>query len=160
MAALMFVLIDGIKGESSDALHPGWIDAISFTHSIAVPIITSGGGGSAAGRPQEIFSFTKQTDSVSPLLYVMCSTGKHIKTVTIDFMQVTNDVQSKYMSVQMNDVILSGITTSGDVQGPATDSLSLNYGSIVWTPVQRAADATLLRVDAPVLMKDLRPLQQ
>jgi type VI secretion system secreted protein Hcp len=93
----IFVLVDGVKGESTDDKHKDWIDAFSYGDGVsqgaANPAYTSYG----AMLPDfAAIAIVKQIDAASPKLREACATGKHFKKVTIEmyengfrFFQVT-----------------------------------------------------------------------
>ncbi len=152
MASTMYMLMDGIKGESTDSTHKDWIEVTAFTHSITVPIISGIEGGKSTGRAQETFTISKLMDSSSPQLYDACANGRHFRTVQVDFLRA-GDAFVKYLSVQMEDFLLSAITSTTDPDGPPTDRLSLVYGKIVWTPVRNPLLDAVRRQVTPINLK-------
>ncbi len=123
-----------------------------------VPVITSGGGGgSGAGHPQETFTITKHVDSTTPRLYQTCATGKHLKAVTVDFTRLVDDVPFQYMQALLQDVLLSGITSSGDADTAPTERLSFAYTNISWTASQGIATGSAFSpVATQAVFKDLK----
>src|SRR5258708_13968717 len=77
-----FLKIDSIKGESADAKHKGEIDVLSFSWGATQSSVSATGGGGGAGKVHvQDFVITKKTDSSSPLLFLTCASGSHIKEV-------------------------------------------------------------------------------
>jgi type VI secretion system secreted protein Hcp len=65
MAIDVYLQIDGIKGESSDTSHQGWIECSSVNWSISQPksaTASTGGGHSAERCELSDISFTKLAD--------------------------------------------------------------------------------------------------
>ena len=136
-----FIKIDGVPGESLDDKHKDWIEILSFNHGISQPSIgtrSSTGGASAERCDHEDLVITKQVDKASPKLYELCSTGKHIATVTIELCRAGGD-KVRYIEVKMEQVIISSVHPSGHAHGnefPA-ESVAFNYGKIKWTYTQQ-----------------------
>ena len=141
----IYVKIDGIKGEATDADHKDWIEALSFNHGISQPssaTASSAGGGTTSRTEHQDYSITKYVDMASPKLYELCSSGKHIKDVTIEMMRASGDQRVKYMEVKMEEVVISHVSPGGGSEFP-TEAVSFNYGTIKWTySAQKRADGT------------------
>jgi len=134
-----YMQIDGLKGESTDSEHKDWIELLSFSHSICQPAsatATSAGGGTTARCQHGDYVITKYVDLASPKLYELCSSGKHIKDVTIEMMRASGDKRVKYMVVKMEQVVISQVAPSGGADFP-TETISFNYGTIKWTYTQQ-----------------------
>ena len=140
MASQSYLQIDGIKGESTDSAHKDWIEILSYSQGIgqsASATPSPAGGGTAATR-HEPFVITKYVDLSSPKLYEMCSSGKHIKKVTVELMRASGSPPVKYMAIEMEEVVISAVSASAtEVSGPPTDKVSFDYGSIKWTYTQQ-----------------------
>lgn len=135
----LYLQIDGLKGESTDADHKDWIEILAFNHSISQPAsatAASAGGGTTARCQHQDYSITKYVDLASPKLYEMCSSGKHIKKVVIEMMRASGDKRVKYMAVEMDEVVISHVAPSGGGDFPS-EAVSFNYGSIKWTYTQQ-----------------------
>jgi len=145
MATDIYALIDGITGEATDSKHQNWIEVLSFNHSISQPVSStavSAGGGTAARCDHADFSISKHVDAASPKLYELCSSGKHIPSVTIEMMRASGENRVKYMEVKMTEVVISHVAPSGAAEFP-TESVAFNYGTIKWTYIkQQRKDGT------------------
>ena len=81
MAVDAYLLIDGIKGESADSAHQGWIELLSAHFGVMQPMSTSAStaGGHTVGHSEHrTLSITKLADLASPVLMQHCSMGKTI----------------------------------------------------------------------------------
>lgn len=81
MAADAYLQIDGIKGESADAGHQGWIELTSVSWGVMQPTVSSkstGGGHTAGHCEHRTLSVSKLADLASPILMQHCSMGKTI----------------------------------------------------------------------------------
>jgi type VI secretion system secreted protein Hcp len=79
MAIDVYVQIEGIKGESSDDKHQGWIEALHLDWGVTQPrsATASTAGGHTAERAEfEVLSFLKHADLASPILLQTCAMGK------------------------------------------------------------------------------------
>src|ERR1700761_2403333 len=79
MAADMFLMLDGIKGESADDKHKGEIDIESFSWGLAQTGSGHRGTGSGTGKVDvQDINITKKVDKSSPTIQLACANGKHI----------------------------------------------------------------------------------
>jgi type VI secretion system secreted protein Hcp len=142
MAYDSFLLLDGIKGESTDAKHKNEIDILSFSFGAVQSTHASGGGGGAGKVSVQDLTITKKTDSASPLLFLNCCQGSHIKTATLT-VRKAGGTQLEYLKIKLTDLLVnkyedkgSGVYT-GTGEGAAqtsdevpTESVSLNFSKI------------------------------
>lgn len=133
MAAVdYFLKLDGIEGESTDDKHKGTIDLESWSWGASQQGASAGQGGGGAGKVAlSDFSFTKKTSKASPLLFLACATGQHIKKAVLTVRKAGGD-QQEYLVVTMSDLLVSSYNT-GDAPGgdvAVVDSCSLNYAKI------------------------------
>jgi type VI secretion system secreted protein Hcp len=143
-----FLKIDGIDGESVDNNHSKWIELYSFSWGVAQAGDGAGGGGGGAGKVNvQDFSFTKKTDSASPLLFQKCCAGKHFAKVELACRKAGDTAgtpqQADFMTFDFFDVILSSYNEGGNT---ATDqqpieSISFNFQKIEMS-VASPPDAT------------------
>jgi type VI secretion system secreted protein Hcp len=136
-----FLKIDGIDGESTESGHDKWIEVLSHSHGIIQPTSStrsSSGGASTGSSEHGDFTITKSVDLASPKLFEAASTGKHFSKATIDFMRQAGDSKVKYMSVALEEVMISSVHSNGNggVDLP-TEAVGLNYGKIEWTYTQQ-----------------------
>jgi hypothetical protein len=79
MALDVYLQIDGIKGESADSTHQGWIELTSATWGVKQPksaTASTGGGHTAERCEHQTLAVTKLADLASPLLMMYSSMGK------------------------------------------------------------------------------------
>lgn len=83
-AADMYLKIDGIKGDSTDDKHKDEIDLLGWRWSVDQQSSRDVGGGLGSGRAKagdvRIYAATSKA---SPLLFLRCATGEHIKEMTL-----------------------------------------------------------------------------
>ena len=81
MAIDVYLQIDGIKGESSDATHKDWIECQTVEWEVLQPksaTASSGGGHTAERCEHKELVLSKLADLSTPLLLQNCSSGKTI----------------------------------------------------------------------------------
>jgi len=113
MAFDSFLKIDGIKGESQDAKHKGEIDILSFSFGASQtgPQATGGGGGAGKVQIHDIH-FTKKVDSSSPLLFLNCASGAHLKEANL-VVRKAGGTQLEFLKVKLTDVLISSVKPHG-----------------------------------------------
>jgi len=156
-----FLKLDGIKGESADAKHKGEIDIQSFSWGLSQTGISATGGGGGAGKVKvHDISFRKRTDASSPLLFLNCANGAHIKEANFVVRKAGGE-QLEYLKIKLTDVLVSSYkphgsqnaaddwearATPGDGSvAPApseipTDEFSLNFAKIEFSYQPQGAD--------------------
>jgi type VI secretion system secreted protein Hcp len=134
MAVDMFLKLDGIDGESTDALHKDWIEVSSFSWGLSQVGVSSTGGGGGAGKVSfQDLHFEKLFDKSSALLAQKCATGAHIVSGTLSMRKAGGDNSGAkgddFLKIKMTDVLISSYQTAGANGGddrPA-DGASLNF---------------------------------
>jgi len=151
----IFIKLEGIAGESTDASHKDWVEALSFNWGMTMPVSTSSGSGASAARVQVMnFNFTHNLDKASPKLMSSCATGQHIKTATLEVYS-KGEHAVKFYQLMMSDVVvnkvyLMGNSRTGDESTAQLLSLdipleevSLTFAKIEWSYWPRKADGSM-----------------
>jgi type VI secretion system secreted protein Hcp len=108
-----FLKLDGIKGESADAKHKGEIDIESFSWGMSQTGVSATGGGGGAGKVRLIdFCFTAKTNASSPLLFLNCANGAHIKEANFVVRKAGGE-QLEYLKIKLTDVLVSSYKPHG-----------------------------------------------
>ena len=136
-----FLQIDGVPGEATESKHKDWIELTSIQHHVSQPTSSTKGsaGGGATGRSvHEPFVITKFIDKATPKLYEAVSSGKHFKKMKIEVCRAGGD-KVKYYEVNLEEVLISSVSTSGHGAGDElpSESVSLDYGKIEWIYTQQ-----------------------
>jgi type VI secretion system secreted protein Hcp len=109
-----FLKLDGIKGESADAKHKGEIDIMSFSWGMSQTGVSATGGGGGAGKVHvHDFQITKKTDASSPLLFLNCANGAHIKEANFVVRKAGGE-QLEYLKIKLTDVLVSSYKPAGN----------------------------------------------
>jgi type VI secretion system secreted protein Hcp len=126
MAFDAFLKIEGVDGESLDDKHKDWIEIESFSWGASQLGAHASGGGGGAGRVSfQDFSMVHRIDKSSPILFLRCASGEHIKKAVLVLYRQSGSQgpgQSPYMVYTMSDVLVSSVKPSGDDQEIASAS--------------------------------------
>lgn len=138
MATDAYLQIDGIKGESNDAGHQGWIEITSAHWGVTQPrsaTVSTAGGHTVGHSEHRTMSFTKLVDLASPVLMQHCSTGKTIPKAKIEFMRADGDGRRiKYYQVELENVMLSHMDqVMRDGGGVVQDEIGLCFSKVKWS---------------------------
>jgi type VI secretion system secreted protein Hcp len=146
MAYDAFLKIDGIKGESQDAKHKGEIDIMSFSFGMTQQgsHATGGGGGSGKVSFQDLH-FVKRVDSSSPLLFLNCANGAHIKEVNLTVRKAGGD-QLEYLKWKLTDVLISSYQPAGSTIQGENASAAVAGGTGGFTGGVHASDIPMEQV--------------
>jgi len=113
MAFDSFLKLDGIKGESADAKHKGEIDILAFSFGATQTGTHGSGGGGGAGKVQvHDIHFKKKVDSSSPLLFLNCASGAHIKEANF-VVRKAGGQQLEFLKIKLTDVLISSVKPHG-----------------------------------------------
>jgi len=131
MAVDMFLKLDGIKGEASDAKHKEEIDVLAWSWGLSQSGTTHTGTGGGAGKVNvQDISFTKWVDKASPVLFLDCASGKHIKEALLT-VRKAGDKPLEYLTIKLSDLIVSSISTGGSGgEDRLTENVTLNFAKV------------------------------
>lgn len=119
----IYLYVDGIPGEATDASHTDWINAYSFYH-----LIQNAGPSSSY---HNAFGVTKYLDKATPLLFLRACDGQHINNVVIDVWESSKQVYE----VTLYDVTVSQIDSDGNTTNglpSPVETVEFSYGQIQW----------------------------
>jgi type VI secretion system secreted protein Hcp len=141
----IYLELEGIPGESTDEQRPRTIeiDSFSFGASNSGSIVVGGGGGGAGKVSFQDISLSKKLDKASPLLYLACAQGTHIKRAVL-FVRKAGDKPMEYYTITLSDLLISSVQTGGSTGGDRpTESLSLNFTKIEFSYAAQKPDGSL-----------------
>jgi len=141
MAIDAYLQIDGIKGESQDSAHQGWIELTSAEWGVLQPksaTASTAGGHTAERCEHRSISVTKLADLSSPLLMQLCSSGKTIPKAKLELMRADSDGKPvKYYEVELENVLIGGIHQAVHDGSVLQDSVSLKFSKVKWRYTQQ-----------------------
>jgi type VI secretion system secreted protein Hcp len=146
MAAVdYFLKIDGVPGESMDAVHKGEIQVESFSWGETQQGAHAAGGGGGAGKVlMQDFHFVSKFTKASPVLFLACATGQHIKKAEL-FCRKAGGKQEEFLKVTMTDLLVSSYQTGGSGHSDIvpTDQISLNFSKVEFEYKEQKPDGSL-----------------
>jgi len=132
----MFLKIDGIEGESTDAGHPDEIDVLKWSWGMSQSGPShSGGAGSGKVSIQDM-SITKATDSTTSFLMIDCCAGKNIGDVTLQMCRSSSAGGAPlcYFTIEMEKVFISSMSIGGSSEDDVlTETLTFNFDKVNYT---------------------------
>lgn len=124
-AADIFLLLDGIAGESLSARHAGWIEVQSFSEGVQRP--------NPNERPQfGPLSIVKRIDRSSPRLALHAIEGKRLSMGTLEVLR-SGETAIRFLQVKMTNVAVTSFQQSAATAQVPMDQLSLDFRTIQWT---------------------------
>lgn len=131
MAFDSFLKLGDIKGEANDAKHKGEIEVYSFHWGVTNTGMGGHGSGGGSGKCHVAeFVITKKVDCASPVLFLNCATGLHIKEGTF-VVRKAGGTQLEYLKIKLTDVLVSSVRPGGSAHGAddvPLEEVSLNFG--------------------------------
>ena len=141
----MFLKIDGVEGEAAGNGRQGWIHLDSFNYGISRPV------GATEAASHKGLTLVKGVDKASPFLYLHCSSGRPLEKVVLEITRTADDDISIQEFRLHNATVTSVQASAATGTKRATERLTLQYESIVWTYVK--VDPVTGRVISEVTMQ-------
>jgi type VI secretion system secreted protein Hcp len=131
VAVRFFLKIGDIKGESKDSKHKDEIEVESYSWGVSQSGTFSPGGGGGAGKAQfSDFSFTMPQSVASPVLFLSCASGKHLKEAVLSARRAGKTGLDFY-KLRFFDVLISSFNQGGVESAPAiTESITFNFQKV------------------------------
>lgn len=141
MAIDVYLQIDGIKGESQDSAHQGWIELSSAHWGVTQPksaTASTGGGHTAERCEHRTLKLSKMADLASPILMQHCSMGKTIPKAKLEFMRADGDGKPvKYYQIELENVLIANIDQMIHGGSILHDEISLRFSKVKWSYLQQ-----------------------
>lgn len=116
MAIDLYLKVEGVTGESTDANHKGWIDIESFAWGARQNASINGGGAGTGKVSFRNLRTVAAIDKATPVLMKYCASGKHVGEVKISFCKA-GGTQIEYGTVVLNDVLVTSTSLTGSNSG-------------------------------------------
>lgn len=136
MAVDIFLVIEGIDGESQDDVYKDKIDVLAWNWGMTQSGTTHMGQGAGGGKVNvSDITFTKKVDRATPPLLKACTSGKHIPNATLIVRKAGGDAPVEYFKLKMTTVIVTSYQTGGSRDGldRIEETLSFNFREFVVT---------------------------
>ena len=141
MAIDVYLQIDGIKGESTDSTHAGWIEVSSAQLGVSQPrsaTASTAGGHTAERCEHRSIGLTKLADLSTPILMQTCSAGRTIPKAKLEFMRAdSHGERIKYYEVELENVIVSSMNQIVHEGAILHDNFALRFSKIKWKYTQQ-----------------------
>lgn len=141
MAIDVYLQIDGIKGESADSKHAGWIECLAVQWSMKQPksATSSTGGGHTAERAElDDITFQKLADLSSPILMQTCVMGKTIPRAKFEFLRADGQGERvKYFEVELENVLIGAVTPVVHEGSILSETIGLKFSKVKWKYTQQ-----------------------
>jgi type VI secretion system secreted protein Hcp len=137
VAVHMFIKIDDITGEATDAQHKDQIEVLSWGWGMTQSGSAHTSSGTGTGQVSVAdLSFSKYVDKSTPTLIKYCCKGTFYKKATLYVLKAGNN-PLEYLTIDMTDGLISGIDT-GQI-GPderLVETVRLNFKAfkLIYTP--------------------------
>ena len=132
----MFLLLDGIRGETQDNSYnkEGGIDVLAWSEGLSQSGTTHQGSAGGAGRSSvQDLSITKYMDSSSPALRLLVANGQNIDTATL-IVRKSGQNQLEYFRIDLKNIIVTSVSAGGSGgEDRLTENVSLNFSEVTWT---------------------------
>lgn len=139
-----FLKIDGIEGESQDAMHKGEIAIDSWTWGERHPTSPGGGGGGAGRVSMNDFTFTMPFSKASPKLFLACAEGDHIKVAWLTARRGGGPKKDDYfLKWSFSDLLVSSYETDADDSQRPVDRVGFSFGKIEVEYKEQQQDGSL-----------------
>lgn len=134
MALDMFIKLEGITGESKDAVHKGEVDVLAWSWGITNSGTTHAGGGGGAGKANfQDLSFTKWIDLASTPLMLASANGKHVTKATL-VVRKAGEHPLEYLTIVMTECLVTSVSTGGSSgEDRLSENVSLNFKEVAVT---------------------------
>lgn len=141
MAIDVYLQIYGIKGESADATHEGWIEITSAHMGVIQPrsaTASTSGGHTAERCEHRSMSLSKLADLASPILMQHCSMGRTIPRAKLEFMRADGaGTPVKYYEVELENVLIASMDQLVREGELLHDEISLRFSKVRWKYTQQ-----------------------
>ena len=132
-----------IEGESTDKVHKGEVDVLSWSWGMSNSGTTHIGGGAGAGKANlQDLSVTKYVDKSSASLLQYCANGQHLDQATL-IVRKAGTTPVEYIKITMTEVMVVSVSTGGSGgQDRLTENITLNFAKIKFEYVPLKPDGT------------------
>jgi len=127
----LFLRIEGVDGESTDASHLKWVDVLEYSWGIEE---VSGGTSRTTGSMEHLnLAVTKTLDKTSPSMAVKCSKFEVIPTVVLAICQAGGD-RAQIMRYTLEDVYVKSVHVYGNAADEIrpVEEITFSYRKITW----------------------------
>ena len=133
MATDQFLVIEGVKGETTDSVYSKekGIDVLAWSWGMSQSGTFHEGSGGGAGKANfQDISITKYIDSSSPNLMLFCANGKHYPQALL-VVRKAGEGQQEYLKIKLIDVLVTSVSTGGSGgEDRLTENVTFNFAKV------------------------------
>lgn len=115
----IFLQLDGIDGDSTDAAHVKWISVRWMSHGVERARMGGpaelGWGPGGVAQLQDV-AIGKSVDKASPEILARCWGGKNIARATVEVTKAVDGKVETYIKIQMEDVYVSSVSPCSNME--------------------------------------------
>ena len=141
MAIDVYLQIDGIKGESTDSMHAGWIECTTVQWGMSQPksATSSTGGGHTAERAELAdITIQKLADLSSPILMQTCVMGKTLPRAKLEFLRADGQGERvRYFEIELENVLIGAVTPVVHEGNILSETVGLKFSKVRWKYTQQ-----------------------
>jgi len=133
-ASDFFLLINGIKGDSTNAAHAKTIEVLDWTFGVETLISpTNTGSGASKSKPKD-FTFVARTSIASPALFLAAAKGTHFTAATLFARRIGVEQPYDYLTIKLENLFVTSYVVAPDsVDAFPTDVVHMDYGKLTMT---------------------------
>jgi type VI secretion system secreted protein Hcp len=137
---LKFEPDDGLKGESTQSGFEDQIEILSYSWGVsqAGGFAYGTGGGVSKANVHDI-SLSMRQCAASPVVMENCASGKHLDKATLSCLKAGGS-QELYLTIELEDVLISSYQTGGSGDDIGIESLSLNFSKVTVKYLEQSTD--------------------
>jgi type VI secretion system secreted protein Hcp len=140
MAVDIYLHVEGIKGESSDAAHQGWMECMhADLGGVAQPAsaVCSPGGRTIGRCYHHTIILAKLADLASPLLMQACAMGKTYPRAKLEFFRADGGKPLRYYDIELENVLIAEMAAGVDEGSLMSEFVALAFSKIKWRYTQQ-----------------------
>lgn len=143
MAVDMYLMIDGLEGESKDDVHAGEIDVLAWAWGASNSGTMHVGGGGGAGKANvQDMSVTKYVDKASKGLIEYCVTGKHFAKGKLT-VRKAGGTPLEYIVIELEHLLITSVSTGGSGgEDRLTENVTINFKIVKYNYTPQKEDGT------------------
>jgi type VI secretion system secreted protein Hcp len=117
--AEMFLMLDGIEGESLDETHKGEIEVVDWSWKLQNDASFNLTGSEASKVNIQNIVIHKICDKASVVLLQYCTVGKHIQKGKLTCRKNDGDQKVEYLKIDLTDIMVHFVNWTGHGDQPA-----------------------------------------
>jgi type VI secretion system secreted protein Hcp len=128
----LYVFIQGIRGESANVKHRGWIEAYAYSLGLKNP--GSFNFDSASEVTFTDFTINKRPDASTPKIMLAVCTGMNFSQAKIELTRIISGREVVFLSYVLSDVVIPSYDVKLGVSSAfPLEEVTFSFGRITWS---------------------------